>query len=201
MPCEIKRLAPITVSVASIFNIEDKETTVLFELRNPNVNYGADHISYFLDLFDGAGATTTSIAGSTFIYPGEIKILLHPGIQVAPWRVTRATLRIGDTSWKSAEIFRSPSLQLREMSVTADTSHARAVVTGMVSNKSLLILSHLTVDIVIVDAAGEKIAASKTVLENLGVDETRSFQVTVPGGNSPSIIPDQVKVFFEALPD
>ncbi len=196
--CEIKRLTPLQVSAASIFNIKDKETTVLFELRNPNVHYGADRVDYLLDLFEAGGATTTSLAGSTFIYPGEIKVLLRVGIPVVPTRAVRAVLRIGDISWKPSTVFLAPLLELRQVNVVTEISYTRAIVTGIVSNASPSTIKRLVVNVLLGDALLGKIGASQTVLENLTPAEARLFQVTVPGITSPAITRDQIKIFLEA---
>src|SRR4030042_1047573 len=75
--CEIRTLSPLEAIQIKRFS-GDNQAVVTAEVKNPNLNWGADQFSYTFDVYGKNGAKIKSIAKTSFIYAGEIKYLLEP---------------------------------------------------------------------------------------------------------------------------
>src|SRR4030042_4078078 len=72
--CAIKDLSDLKIDQIKYFPADpDKKTTVFyFELKNLNINYGADFFYYYLSLYDKDGKEFQHVTDSSSIYAGGI---------------------------------------------------------------------------------------------------------------------------------
>jgi len=75
--CEIKTLIPPESSWIKYFPADD-QTILAVEIRNLNLNWGADYFSYTFDIYGDGGVKIKSLTKNSFIYSGEIKYLFEP---------------------------------------------------------------------------------------------------------------------------
>lgn len=198
VPCELKRLLPITFfGKPEILPIDDSQSAVFFQIKNPNVNYGAISLNYFLDFYDTAGVKLGEVSGSTFVYPSRIRALAEVPVKISAARISRVDLRISDLDWRPAADFQSPTLQSRNIKVEFPAKD-QAKVTGLVLNNSSFPLSFADIVIAVNDQLGAKVAVSKTILRDIEPFQERAFSVFLPLRGQ-RIDPTATEVFVEAL--
>lgn len=196
--CDLKRLKPIQVSEVQIFDIGDKKLSALFELKNPNVSYGAASFKYKIVFYDSSGAELAVIDRESFIYPGELKLIGEPAIALDPASVKRAQTELREFSWKPVSEFSAPKAQTRDLKIEVKDATGEARLTGLLVNQNSFGLSRAAIIAVIQDQLGRRTGFSKTLLLDVEPFEERSFAVTVPVADPTGLSRDLVKIFVEA---
>ena len=199
--CELRHLKPIEVTGVSIFNLQDGRVNVLVGFQNPNPGYGAETFAYTLTLFDDSGVALTSLPRTSFIYPGEIKFSVDPGITTSR-KPARGEVLIVNPSWKSRDEFPRPIVIERDVTVELRSPRHEAIISGIARNESPFLLSRLAVNVEIAGASSTSlvsaVAAGKTVLETVASGEERPFKVTVPAVFLGTVLREAVSISFEA---
>lgn len=194
--CALRRLKPVRVLPVQFFG-GDSLTTVLLQFQNPNLNYGADRLDFEARLLDRAGSVIRSIADRTFIYPGEIKTIVLPGVETPFFAVTRGEVSLANISWKKAEEFSRPSVDTREIKTVPEG--AGIAITGVVQNKNLFALNRAVISAIISNKNGLLVNASKTFVADLAPREERFFKIFVPVARDEQsdIDPSRTSVYVE----
>jgi hypothetical protein len=180
-PCEscvIRDLKPITVSRVSIFENHDGTFSAVTELRNPNVLFGASLFTYQLNLFSDNNEIFKTITKTSFIYPGEIKFIIEPGIRVNAFPV-RGEVVVQNPTWKENTVFSLPQSQVRGLHAEIDEPGSRVIVRGVLMNQNPFSLSRAVVSAVLRESIIPT-AASQTLLLDILPGEERAFQITLP---------------------
>ena len=180
--CEIRELFNLKVDQGQIryFPADpDKKTTVFyFELKNLNINYGADFFYYYIDLFDKTGAEFQHIADSASIYAGGINHIVK--LADIPYdSIASVLVSTTDINWKIKNEFPKPDTSLRaiETSVSQDGG---IIVTGFAQNNEAFALSKILISSILSNKNGMKISASKTELENVPAFTEKPFKLNFP---------------------
>ncbi len=176
--CAIRKLKPIKVLPLQLFDIGNNTSSVLVELENPNLNYGASHLAYTVTLYDGTNGTLTSLNGDTFLHAGEVKTLVFPALEVPFRNITRGEFTIRDLAWLAAEEFPRPNIEVRE--VVTKREGKTAIVEGVVQNNNSYGLHQAIVSAIAMNRAGLFADASRTVLADIQPFEERFFKIVIP---------------------
>jgi len=197
-PCEIKTLISPESSWIKYFPI-DNQTVVVTEVRNLNLNWGADYFSYTFDIYGDGGVKIKSLTKNSFIYSGEIKYLFEP-VEVDFKNIKDIKISFSDISWKSAKEFPKPSLQVREIKTESTTRDgAGVIISGFVTNNNAFGLSKVRIIGFLFNQSGTQISASKTELENIPAFEEKSFKINFP--KNISLITTQSTPFYNFTRD
>lgn len=180
--CEIKDLFNLKVDQNQIkyfpADPEKKTTVFYFELKNLNLNYGADFFYYYLDLFDKNGKEFTHITDSSSIYAGGIDHIVK--LADVPYdSIASVTVATTDINWISKDDFPKPNISLRGIKTSA-AEDGGIVVTGFAQNNEAFTLSKILVSSVVANPNGIKISASKTELENVPAFTEKQFKLNFP---------------------
>lgn len=198
VPCEIKRLKAIRALPPQFFSVNGR-ATVMLEFQNPNSTYGAKLFRYEVNIYDRDGATLKSLVDSSFIYPGEVKLVVIPALEIDPRTIARGETLIQNPSWEPAEKFSRPAVETREtVTIPEGTSLA---VQGVIRNGNLFSLSRVNIASVVSDKSGFFVNASKTFVADLKPFEERFFKITVPlaPGEAQTIDPKRTRIFAEII--
>lgn len=188
--CKIKTLIPPEISWLKYFSI-DNQTIVAAEIKNSNLNYGADSFSYTIDAYDNNGAKIKSLTKNSFIYAGEIKYLVEP-IEINSKNIKEVKFSFSDINWKLNEEFKKPIIQLRD--VKAEST----AVSGFLTNNNAFRLSKIRIFGFQYNQYGIIASASKTELENMPAFEEKFFKINFPK-NLNNIEPSKTKTYVEAI--
>jgi len=196
--CEFQTIVPIQVRGTTVFHVNEDFLSVYFELKNPNVRHGTDQLTYELRLLNNSGTTVGSLIRNSYIYPGEIKTIVEPGLRDLNLDVTHAEVEILQVTWLTRDQFSSPRISTRDIQVTFNAETKRAVITGIVVNKDAALLGETTISALISNRFGTVVSVSKTVLDTVGAFRERSFQISIPDVPLESVARNAVEIFVAA---
>lgn len=178
--CEIKRLRPISIAGVAVVPAPSREnSSILFEIRNPNAAYGVARFDYRINVYQGSSTTPLyEELGFAPVYPSETKSRLLVNVPVAyskDLRVTAAPTKLYD--WVSLTNLVRPKILTRD--IRDAVSGRQGVVTGLVRNDNSFALKRVTINVFAYDASESLRAVSKTIAQDLTPLEERSFKATI----------------------
>lgn len=178
IPCAIRKLQPIKTSPIQLFDTGLQTTTLLVELQNPNLDYGASHLAYTVTLYDAANTMLASFNGDTFLYAGEVKPLVFPALEVPFRAVARSAFAVRETAWLNARDFPRPDVAVREVVTKRDGK--TAVVEGVVQNKNSYGFKQMVISGITLNKTGLFAGASRTIVYDIQPFEERFFKIVIP---------------------
>lgn len=178
VPCAIRKLQPIKTSPVQLFDTGLQTTTLLVELQNPNLDYGASHLAYTVTLYDAANAPLLTFNGDTFLHAGEVKPLVFPALEIPFRAVLRSEMVFRDTAWLSARDFPRPEVVVREVVTKRDGK--TAIVEGVAQNNNPYGFKQMFVSGVAINKSGLFAGASKTTIQDIQPFEERFFKIVIP---------------------
>lgn len=198
--CELKRVQAVRIFPALALSSPDgKRSSLLVQFQNPNANYGANPLSYTVNLYGADGGVIYTNTTDTFIYPSEITYRIEPNIPVSSKLISRSEIAIRDQQWVRRADFSAPKTQVRDVRIEYDDVKHVAVVSGVLKNDNPFVISRAVVGVIVYGETGALAGVSKTLLEGLQTLEERSFTVSVPvTGIAQAGVVAEPKVFIEA---
>ena len=198
IPCDIKSLSPLQISLQKYFISGDRIITVS-EIKNLNQNYGADYFDYKISLLDKDETFIKNVSGNSYIYAGEIKHVIEILSITSEEAEKMSTMNTGilNINWKNREEFSKPDVQPR--SLTAELNQIPPTISGIAVNTSAISVSRATVFGFVYNNFGLIASASKTEIESIPAFGEKSFKITFPRDlNLNNINPEGYTVFIEA---
>ncbi|MDP3052464.1 MAG: hypothetical protein Q8N22_00725 [bacterium] len=196
--CELTQLKNLAGDWALVLPAGENGITLLAEITNPNLNFGAESFSYQFKIIGPFGLLKT-VGGQSSIYSGEIKYLIATAVPVNPQDAKRVELEISASStvWQSQE--KMPKPDLANPSHQTVISNGSVIVKGIIRNKSPLLISQTKIIALIYNFDGSQILnASYTTLAGLKGDEQRAFSIGFPKGDwTKKIDTNRTKIFIE----
>jgi len=194
--CEIQTLKPIQISWIKNFPV-GKSTIIAAEIKNPNLNWGAENFSYTFHIYDIYDNEIYTLTKKSFIYSGEVKFLVEPGVNIKTTEIGNIVFSTADLSWKSKAEFPQPDAQIRGLKTE---SGAPIKISGLFLNNNSYGLSRANIIGFIYNKKGDLISASKTELGKISAFEEKPFQITFPPNIALEIIDaSRTKIYAEAL--
>ena len=175
--CELKALHPLFFFEPVVFE-NNGLTSVLFEISNPNLNYGSDNFEYKIRFYDKENNLLQSLNRASFIFAGETKELAEAGLRLGARSAARAELVSENTDWKPLTDWQPPILDVRNLRFEPGLGIVTA--TGQIRNPSNFRVPEAVVVAVALDQFSRPAGVSKTELKNLLPFEERNFQILIP---------------------
>ena len=172
--CSIKNLSDINVVEALVLDSSNQKSTIILRIENPNSNYGAENFKY--KIIDPS-SNETIIESDSFIYPSEIKYIVHPGLS----KFISDQIQVSITkekSWGSRSEFSLPKVGTQ--SVTNSTDGTFMKTTGLVKNNETIDFPEITINALYYNQNNIIIGASRTVVFDVEPFEERRFDITHP---------------------
>ncbi|HEY4523623.1 MAG TPA: hypothetical protein VJK04_01990 [Candidatus Paceibacterota bacterium] len=176
--CELKRLEPLKISPVIILESGEDLITAIFEIRNPNRNYGSDKFTYVLNIYDSAGNNLASFSEESFIYASQIKTVVEPGLKIKFAKIARSEVLVADLSWRPRTEFSLPKIQTREIKVNREKTGV--TVMGVLVNENAFRLPQVGISAVVYDGIGLENGGSKTFARDVEAFEERFFKIFIP---------------------
>jgi len=198
--CELNRVQAIrTFPALALSSPDSKLSSLLIQLQNPNANYGANPLTYTVNLYGADGGVIFTNTTDTFIYPSETTYRIEPNIPVVGGLVSRSEIIIRDQQWVRRADFAALKTQIRDVRSEYDDAKKQTIVTGVLKNDNPFIVSKAVVGVILYGDTGSLAGVSKTLIDGLQPFEERPFSVIVPvTGISASSSIAEPKVFIEA---
>lgn len=177
--CEVKNLQPLFVGAPVLLG-DDRAYTASAELQNANQNFGARTFSYKVNFYDATGALLKSVDNKSFVYSGQIKNIMEPGVRILNGIPASVKIELDPASveWAKPVDFFEPAYEIRDLAAAIDGS--QVAVSGLVSNPNNFQFSKIIISAFVVDKLGVKMGASRTELYNVGQFRQENFKIFIP---------------------
>ncbi len=195
--CEIRTLVPLSVVKSFAVPAGKNAASVIVEIRNPNVNYGAESFDYQVGVFDFTGSQIASRGGKSFIYAAEVKHLIETPVGVNPLVVSEIKVTLSGPAWKSRAEFTQPIITFRE--INHRFSDNQVSVEGVIVSGETVRLPRVFAGAILYGKNGEVLSVSRTELRDVAAFQERFFKIPFPAGiNLSDIDQKSTKIFIEA---
>lgn len=199
--CEITQLKSLNKDWIKVLPVSETEISLLAEITNPNLNFGAQSFSYQFQVIGPFGILLKTIDGQSFIYPGEKKYLMEAALKISPTDVSRVELTIATSSiiWQSKEELVRPDLE--KNSIKTEITNQTVKVNGLIKNEGPLSVSRVKIFALLFDSQNKLLNASFTAVTDLnGLDE-KFFSLNFPKGEwVKQLDANRTEIFLEPEP-
>ena len=180
-PCTLlcrAQYAPLTVVWSRFSKVTDGIYNVMAYIENPNLNAGANNLSYVFKLYDKDGLLLRERTGKTFAPANRVMAVFEPDL----WTGNQIPQRVEFT-------FSSEAVWLRQNSSESNLSVSQAELSRLDSaprlsaelqNKSINIIKQIEAIAVVYNAEGNTFAFSRTIIDNLVGKEVRPLTFNWP---------------------
>lgn len=200
--CEIKNAKPLEVVWAKVFKITGKQASVVAEIRNPNLAIGASNFDYQFDIYGPFGVKLRTLAGNSFIYPGETKYIIEAGVALLPIdEVSSVDFKDFNWQWINKDQFIKPNIAVRDLKPTLSNNKENFLeIEGIARNISSYNLGKVITEVIIYKKDGTPAAASKTEIKNLISLRELPFKFIFPENfaESSTLDLEKIEIAFEA---
>lgn len=152
-------------------------TDVIAEIENKNATAAAKRVSYTITLFDATHALVQSVQGSVELPPQSVVPVFVPGVASGNQVVTSAFLSIDSSKVEWYQLSQDPRVVPRVTHVTTVEGSAPRV-EATLENPSTVPLRTVQAVVMVRDARGNVIAASKTIVPHIPAQGTASATFT-----------------------
>ncbi|MFA5173378.1 MAG: hypothetical protein WC435_03215 [Candidatus Paceibacterota bacterium] len=178
VPCEIKKSSGLKITSKKILSAGNSLSTFLIEISNPLNNFGASSLSYHLSAKNSSGQNIFDKTGASFIYAGESKYIIEPGIELSPDSVSEINIDLKNEEWASRDSFKIPKIQYRDLKIAVEGKFIN--VSGSVLNSETVPFPEVLVNVLFYDGVGNILGASKTIIEDIQSFGEKTFFVSHP---------------------
>jgi hypothetical protein len=176
--CPTEALAPI-VSWRRFFEVSPGVYSALAYIQNPNVNsIPKTAVPYSFKFYDSENVQIAERVGEVEVVPNRNTPVFEPNINVGTLVPTRVTFELGKVSeWVKIEGVYPNIVTTDPLLTRADTSPK---LSGTLVNKDFVEYRRVPVIGIIYDTDGNAIAASRTVVDYIGKNDSEQFFFTWP---------------------
>ncbi len=192
-PCALQALKQFKYSNVDIV-YGDGYKSAVFDVINPNLEWGAESFIYKVDFFNPNNSLAGSISGESFIYPGEVKKIVNFGIKFETKNIIKTEISFSDFKWKNKSGFYSPKISLREVKYEFDDAARKIRISGIVNNGEAGSVSKSEILATVENNLGILSGASQTFIENISEFGEKDFLIIIPIINFETIDRNSVKV-------
>lgn len=155
-------------------------------VENPNVSAGLPAVEYQFKLYDANNIVMAIRDGSTFINPGEQKIIFETGLALGSRVPKYAYIELKEKKWKYIEKESFPLSTIKQDFINFPSPR----VTVLIRNESLFEVENIFVSAVLYDESGNVQAVSSTNIDFIFPEETELafFTWPVPFEKEPAAI-------------
>ena len=175
-PCPIPK-EKLEILSQNFIPTTENNFDLVAKVQNPNSNWGIDIIVYKFNFYDADNNLIDSKQGTTYFLPQETKYIVEQKFSPSE---TPASMKfeLGIPHWQYLRYFEE--LRLRIINGGYQLTDGKYRISGIIENKSNYNLSQVEVVGVLFDENQKPVAAGKTTMETLMINEGRSFEIIWP---------------------
>ena len=178
IPCALKRVVLPKTDWIKYFPV-GSQTLIVAQIQNPNLDYGANRMTYVLNIYGNDGSPLKSVTRDSLIYAGEIKYILEP-VDLDSQSIGDSKIDFSGFFWQPKDDFPTPTIQTRAIKTEATSGASGPTVNGFITNQNPFGLSRARIIGFLYNSTGSEIAVSKTELDNINAFEEMAFQISFP---------------------
>jgi len=172
-------LKPLSNQWARSFMVVPGLYSSISYIENPNPGGGIRKAHYIFKLYDERNILVAERLGQTFIPPGKVVPIFEGNMQVGGRVPKRTTFQFIDTlTWEAMGSQLAAEVHIANKVFKEVNGSPR--LTAEVQNRGVYRLHNLVVVASIFDEAGNAIGASRTIIESLPADSTKTVVFTWP---------------------
>ena len=188
IPCA-NQIHDLTIFWTRALKISDGVYDVAALVENSNQFLKATKLDYFIKLYDVDNILIAIKENSTFAGASEKFVIYEPNIQTLNRVPSRAILEISSVNWTKSE---SSLLKIDILK----TQNFSDLVEADIKNQSTAPYKNIGASVVLLGAADAVLGVSKTVIENIGIGDTKTITFTWP---SPIPGVEHIEIFLRQL--
>ncbi|MBI2889118.1 MAG: hypothetical protein HYY10_04310 [Candidatus Liptonbacteria bacterium] len=162
---------------AKIIPVDASHASMLVEVTNANVDYGAPQFGYAVTFTDESGATST-LSGVSYIYGGEVRNLAFPNLDISGDSIRDVSVAFSVPQWVPTDAWKQPSLRVQH--AATERKDEQLVVSGELVNDDTVAFSSVEVVVLFKGRFGETVGVSRTAIEGVAPADARTFTVFHP---------------------
>jgi len=170
---------------------------LIARIKNSNINFGINSLSYVFELYDANEQIIASKQGKTYILPQETKYIVKPKIFLEK-PLAAAEFKIKDVSFVKLENFQELDLKIKNRNHYLDENEFHKI-TGAIENKTSYDLDTIEVVGLLFDSNNKIIAIGRTEMNTVLMNETRGFEITWPYQISEPVFNFDVHVYTDVF--
>jgi len=187
--CSIKNLSDIKVVEALVLDSGNQKSSIVLRIENPNSTYGVVNFKYSIK---DPSNDKNIIENESFIYPSEIKYIIHPAIdKFISDQISVVVNR--EKLWESRNNFSLP--KVGTIQVTHSTDGQFIKTNGLVSNNETNPFPEIIINALYYNEVNTIIGASRTIIFDVLSFEQRRFDITHPDVGADL---SKTRIFIEA---
>ncbi|MCL5436164.1 MAG: hypothetical protein M1275_03725 [Patescibacteria group bacterium] len=181
-PPKIIYVAPVPKDLQvvdkKVFSAGDGAYYAYVRVGNPNSDLGIRVLRYRFVLTGGGDATLGEYAGTSYVLPGQERLLFMPP-QKLDGQPIGVKVELLPERWSRIGDIRSLNFIYQQIQFGKDST-GHFYTSAVLDNKNPYIIPEVEMGVLLYNIKHEVIGANSTVLNHLGVDETRFFRVIWP---------------------
>ena len=180
-PCQLlcpAQYVPLTVLWSRFSKVSDGVYNVLAYIENPNINAGANNLSYTFKLYDSRGILLKERSGKTFAGANKIMAVFEADMQTG----NQVPSRVDFT-------FTSPAVWVKQESKETGLSISQSILSredtaprlsASITNKTINTINQIEAIAIAYNELGNTVAFSRTIVDSLAGKETRGISFNWP---------------------
>ena len=169
---------PLTVLWSRFSKVSDGVYNVLAYIENPNINAGANNLSYTFKLYDKNGVVLSERSGYTFAPANKIMAVFEPEMLTRNQVPQRVEFSFTSPAVWLKQTSQENNLSLSQLQVSRSDTSPR--LSAFLLNNSINNIKLIEAVGIIYDAQGNTIAFSRTIIDNLQGKESREINFNWP---------------------
>jgi len=169
---------PLNVLWTRFSKVNDGIYNVLAYVENPNLNAGANNLTYHFKLYDKDNVLLDERFGKTFAPASKILAIFEPDLstgQKVPQRVEFSFT--SQAVWLKQDSQES-GLSISQSTVSRDDSAPR--LSAVLTNKTIKLIKNIEAVAIVYNTDGNTIAFSRTIIDSLGDKESKTINFNWP---------------------
>lgn len=156
-------------------------TDVIAEVANKNPDAASKRVPFTISLFDGTHTLVQSVSGVLDLPPNATVPVFVPGVASGSRVVTEAFLSVASSSVSWYRMSADTRIVPVVSNITQGGTTNDPVIEATLTNPSATVLSQVPVVVIVHDASGNVIAASKTIVPRIAEQGTATATFTWNG--------------------
>jgi len=156
---------PLNVLWSRFSKVSDGVYNVLSYIENPNLNAGANNLSYTFKLYDKGGILLSERSGITFAPANKIMAIFEPEMYTGKQVPTRVDFTFTSTAVWTKQASEETGLSISELAVSREDTAPR--LSALLTNKNSKEIKKIEAIGIVYNASGNTIAFSRTIIDSI----------------------------------
>ncbi len=189
----VDTLDSIAILWSRAFRVVDSRYNAVAYLENHNTTAAINKIKYRFRFADANNIYIGKREGEAFIPPGSKFAIFEPAIDIGNSIPVYTTFEFSEVPvWVQIVDVRLKQLNISVSKITLMGEDTSPILSATIKNNSILIIPDVNVVAILYDAKGNAIAASRTYLNQLKMEESKDINFTWPEPFSSPVVTKEI---------